>query len=92
VIDIEWLDSGTRTGILRAGDELDKYLDPYEFSCIIQIKDNMAYLKGGCGAFKPGWKTHVYRELLKHGVEYVYWDRVRKDGSIHTAGPYKVEE
>lgn len=91
MINIEWIEPDVKTGILRVGDELDKYLDPYEFSCIIQMKGNVAYLKGGCGKFKPSWKYYVYAELIKHGIEFVYWERVKKDGSIHPVGPYKVE-
>jgi hypothetical protein len=61
--------------VLRVGDELAGYGDPYEFSATVIIRGRQAELVGGAGRFDPKWRRAIMAELRAWGVEEVIFER-----------------
>lgn len=89
-IDIEWLPEDGKKGIIRVGNELNKFLDPYDFVVFIHIEGDTAHLKGGCGKFDNKYKKQILEKLCQCGISKITWERIRKDGSIHVVGPLVI--
>ena len=61
--------------VLRVGEDLHKYGDPYEFSATVIIRGRRAEIVGGAGRFDPKWRHAVSTELRAWGIEEVVFER-----------------
>ena len=61
--------------VLRVGDELNEYGDPYEFSATVLIRGRRAEIVGGAGRFDPKWRRAISQELRAWGIDEVVFDR-----------------
>jgi len=61
--------------VLRVGDELLEFGDPYEFSATVIIRGRSAEIIGGCGRFDVRWRREVERALASWGITEVAFER-----------------
>jgi hypothetical protein len=61
--------------VLRIGDELNGYGDPYEFSATVIIRGRQAEIVGGSGRFDPKWRHAIWAELRAWGVDEIIFER-----------------
>jgi len=87
---IEWLDPKYKVGILRCGESLFNYGDPYEFVFVVCSLGNSAHLIAGIGKINQKMRNEILIQLTSNGIESITWDRIRKDGSTHRVGPIKL--
>lgn len=64
-----------KTFILRAGENHDRYGDPYEFAAHVLLINNLAYVEGAAGHITRQLLRDIEAELLKIGAKRVVWDR-----------------
>ena len=85
-VDLEWLQG--KTGIIRWGDEFEKYGDPYEFVVIVEMDndDNSAELKSAVGRISTKGRREIFHILKENGIKKVRWERKNK------ANPKKIEK
>jgi len=63
------------TAVLRVGDELLEFGDPYEFSATVIIRGRRAEIVGASGRFELRWRREIERALAKWGVTEVVFER-----------------
>jgi len=61
--------------VLRVGEQLFEYGDPYEFSATVLIRGHQAELVAGAGRFDPKWRRDICEALLSWGVTEVVFER-----------------
>jgi hypothetical protein len=61
--------------VLRAGEGLNRYGDPYEFSATVIIRGRQAEIIGGAGRFDPKWRREIRTELRAWGIDEVVFER-----------------
>lgn len=61
--------------VLRVGDELNGYGDPYEFSATVIIRGRQAEIVGGAGRFDLKWRRAICAELRAWGIDEVIFER-----------------
>jgi hypothetical protein len=61
--------------VLRVGEELNEYGDPYEFSATVIIRGRQAEIVGGAGRFDPNWRHAISKELRAWGIDEVIFER-----------------
>jgi hypothetical protein len=61
--------------VLRIGEELNGYGDPYEFSATVIIRGRQAEIVGGAGRFDPSWRHAIAAELRAWGIDEVIFER-----------------
>lgn len=89
---LEWLDAD-KIGVLRVGKNLFNFKDPYEFSMVIELKDDVAHLIAGNGKLTIEHRTAIFEELFKHKeIKFIIWERIRKNGTTHNVGPFEIEK
>ncbi len=62
------------TAVLRIGDDLEKFGDPYEFSATVVLRGSRAEIVSSAGKFDPKWHEDVDRALLSWGVTKLVFD------------------
>jgi hypothetical protein len=61
--------------VLRVGEDLNGYGDPYEFSATVIIRGRQAEIIGGAGRFDPKWRHAISMELRAWGIDEVTFER-----------------
>lgn len=67
---IEWV-----VGIIRAGSELEKFGDPYEFTCMLIKEGDRVHIKGAAGKFTLAIRRAISRALKEAGIDNAEWER-----------------
>lgn len=65
------------TAVLRVGEELERFGDPYEFSCTVVIDKSHALIKGAAGTYSKATRIAIEDELRYHGITTIEWERGR---------------
>jgi hypothetical protein len=88
---LKWIEA-QKVGQLRVGDRFKTYSDPYEFGFMVELCDGNAMLSLGSGSVSTEARLMALTELAKHSeIKTVSWERIRKDGTVHIAGPYDMK-
>lgn len=74
--DVEWV-----VGVVRAGSQFKKYGDPYEFSCTVIRRGEVAEIVGASGRFDRSIYESVRAALLAEGITEAIWERKNSGGT-----------
>jgi hypothetical protein len=88
---LKWIEA-QKVGQLRVGKRFKEYSDPYELGFVVELNGGDAVLSLGTGTVSAGLRMMVLVALAKHSeIKTVSWERIRKDGTVHIAGPYDMK-
>ena len=63
--------------ILRAGKNLERFGDPYEFTATIHLHDGTAHVVAGIGEISLGVIAELRGEFKAMGIREVAWSRMK---------------
>lgn len=79
---------GSGHWLVRVGQGCNKMHDPYEWTCVVAVSGQSAMIKGVDKKPTPSVRRDLERCLREMGCLFCGWERVRKDGSIRSSGPF----
>ena len=71
--------------VVRAGPEMQKYGDPYNFSCTVTLIDSVAYVQGASGELPRASEVRSFiKYMYRLGAKSVEWERASGKHVEHT--------
>jgi len=70
---------------IRAGEDFEKFGDPYDFACQAVVVGDTAFIFGAAGKYSRGTREAIRKELDAIGIANVEWSR------LHGGEEKKVE-
>jgi len=86
-IHIQWI-----TGILRAGETLQKFGDDFKLACCVQVSGDVAHLCGGAGKLSLENARLFVSEMVSVGVKVIEYERIKNGKTIRIRRRIQEEE
>lgn len=62
--------------VVRAGPDMNKFGDPYNFSCTVTLVQDIAYVQAASGELPKASEVREFiRSMYKIGAKKVVWER-----------------
>lgn len=62
--------------VVRAGQDMHKFGDPYNFSCTVTLVDSVAYVQGASGELPRASEVRSFiKYMYSLGAKSVVWER-----------------